>query len=180
MSRPVRRIVTGHNAQGKSCIIEDGPPPVVRTVPSRPGFQTANVWTTNATPAPVDAADNVADHTTLHPPADGTVIRVIDFPPEPQDPAALQAFYAEALGKENPFPDMHKVDADRSRHPRMHTTDTVDYAIVLEGEIWSVMDEGETLMRAGDILVQRGTNHAWSNRSDANCRICFVLIDGRR
>ncbi len=61
----------------------------------------------------------------------------------------------------------------------MHLTDTVDYAIVLEGEIWSVMDEGETLMRTGDVLIQRGTNHAWANRSQKTARIAFVLIDGK-
>ncbi len=61
----------------------------------------------------------------------------------------------------------------------MHKTDTVDYAIVMSGEIVAVMDDGETLLKAGDVLIQRGTNHAWSNRSDAFCRIAFVLIDGR-
>ena len=65
-----------------------------------------------------------------------------------------------------------------ARHPGMHTTQTVDYAIILEGEIWAVMDEGETLMRAGDVLIQRGTNHAWANRSARTARIAFVLIDG--
>ena len=62
----------------------------------------------------------------------------------------------------------------------MHRTETVDYAIILEGEIWAVMDHGETLMRAGDVLVQRGTNHAWANRSGKTARIAFVLIDGTR
>jgi uncharacterized cupin superfamily protein len=62
----------------------------------------------------------------------------------------------------------------------MHRTETVDYAIVLEGEIYAVMDEGEALMRAGDVLIQRGTNHAWANRSGRTARIAFVLIDGTR
>jgi uncharacterized cupin superfamily protein len=62
----------------------------------------------------------------------------------------------------------------------MHRTDTVDYAILLEGEIWAVMDEGETLMRAGDVLIQRGTNHAWANRSNKTARIAFILLDGYR
>ena len=60
----------------------------------------------------------------------------------------------------------------------MHRTETIDYAICLEGEIWLVLDDSEVLMRAGDVCVQRGTNHAWSNRSDAPCFMCFVLIDG--
>jgi len=62
----------------------------------------------------------------------------------------------------------------------MHLTDTIDYAILLQGELVAIMDEGETVMRAGDILIQRGTNHAWANRSDAVARIAFILVDGRR
>ena len=61
----------------------------------------------------------------------------------------------------------------------MHTTESVDYAIVLHGEIYARMDEGETLLRTGDVLIQRGTNHAWANRSDDVCRVAFVLIDGK-
>ena len=68
--------------------------------------------------------------------------------------------------------------ADRSaQHPGFHQTDTLDYAICLEGEVWAVLDEGETLMKAGDVLIQRGTYHAWSNRGDKPCRMAFVLID---
>jgi uncharacterized cupin superfamily protein len=76
------------------------------------------------------------------------------------------------------YPDAeHRID---DQHPGMHRTLTVDYAIVLEGEIVAMLDEGETVLRAGDILVQRGTSHAWANRSDRVARICFVLIDGTR
>ena len=60
----------------------------------------------------------------------------------------------------------------------MHRTETIDYGIVLEGELVLIMDEGETTVRAGDIVVQRGTNHGWANRSSENCRIAFILIDG--
>jgi uncharacterized cupin superfamily protein len=62
----------------------------------------------------------------------------------------------------------------------MHVTDTVDYAILLQGELVAILEEGETVMRAGDILIQRGTNHAWANRSQSIARIAFVLIDGAR
>jgi hypothetical protein len=111
------------------------------------------------------------------PPKNGTILRIIDFPPEPKDPVELKrrldatfgGIYADAAH-----------DKTYKRHPGMHTTDTVDYAIVLEGEIWSVMDEGETLLRAGDVLIQRGTNHAWANRSGRTARIAFVLMDGKR
>jgi naringenin degradation protein FdeH len=68
------------------------------------------------------------------------------------------------------------MDPDVSRHPGMHKTATVDYAIVLSGEIYAVMDEGETLLRAGDTLVQRGTNHAWSNRNETPCLVAFILV----
>ena len=71
-------------------------------------------------------------------------------------------------------------DKTEGAHPGMHRTRSVDYAIILEGEIWSVMDKDETLMRAGDVLIQRGTNHAWANRSDKTARIAFVLLDGKR
>ncbi|HCN70598.1 MAG TPA: hypothetical protein DIS96_02320, partial [Pusillimonas sp.] len=69
------------------------------------------------------------------------------------------------------------LEEDASRHEMMHTTESVDYAFVLEGEIWAVLDEDEVCMKAGDVLVQRGTSHAWSNRSDMPALVGFVLID---
>jgi quercetin dioxygenase-like cupin family protein len=71
-------------------------------------------------------------------------------------------------------------DAATRRHPGMHKTDTIDYCVVLSGEIWAVLDESEVLLRAGDVLVQRGTNHAWSNRTGEPCVIAFVLIAAKR
>ena len=66
-----------------------------------------------------------------------------------------------------------------SPHPLMHRTESVDYGVVIEGELTLVLDEGEVLLRAGSVVVQRGTNHAWANRSDRPCRMLFVLVDGR-
>ena len=114
----------------------------------------------------------------LLPPHRGTRLRVLDIPPESDEirtmtrEAAL-AHFAEmgasgAAGRPDPG----------SRHALMHRTETIDYGIVLEGELTLVMDVGETVVRAGDIVVQRGTNHGWSNRSGANCRVAFILIDG--
>ena len=74
---------------------------------------------------------------------------------------------------------MKALDKGSPRHPGFHKTDTIDYAIVLKGEIWALMDEGETLLRQGDVLVQRGTNHAWSNRTEENAVLAFVLIDAK-
>jgi uncharacterized cupin superfamily protein len=61
----------------------------------------------------------------------------------------------------------------------MHRTETIDYGIVLEGEIWLVLDDSEVLAKAGDVIVQRGTDHAWANRSDKVCRVAFILVDGK-
>jgi len=173
---PVRRIVTGDDADGRSEIIEDAPARAVRTVPERPGYRSVNLWRTVGTPTPIAAPDDIEAHKGILPPKNGTVLRIIDFPPEPKDPeerrrrihATFGGMYTDATH-----------DKREGAHPGMHRTETVDYAIVLEGEIWAVMDKAETLMKAGDVLIQRGTNHAWANRSGRTARICFVLMDGR-
>jgi Cupin domain len=173
--RPVRRVVTGDTAQGRSRIVADGAPATL-SVPERPGYRVSNLWVTTGTPAPIAAPDTVAAHKGVSPPQRGTVLRVIDYPPDAKDPAERKRQLAATFGKLYPDAE-HRVD---DKHPGMHRTVTVDYAIILEGEIVAMLDEEETVLRAGDILVQRGTNHAWANRSDRIARICFVLIDGAR
>ena len=175
---PIRRIVTGTGPDRRSRIVEDGPPPVISTIAARPGLRNANIWVTSDTPVSVNEPDYISEHKQLYPPKNGTVIRIMDIPSEPQNAEELQASYrATGTGM---FPDRERRAADKSRHPGMHITDTVDYAIILFGEMYAVMEEGETLMKAGDVLVQRGTNHAWSNRSGEICRVAFILVDGRR
>ena len=164
---PIRRIVTGDDANGASRIVEDAPASAIRTVPERPGYRAVNVWRTNA--------DAVEKHQGILPPKGGTILRIIDFPPEPKDPKELEKRLQATFG--GIYSDANH-NRDVRRHPGMHKTHSVDYAIVLEGEIWAVMDEGETLLKAGDVLIQRGTNHAWANRSSKTCRMAFVLIDG--
>ena len=174
---PIRRIVTGDDAQGRSRIVEDAPAKSIRTVAERPGYRAVNVWRTTASPVPIQEEDSVEAHKGILPPkGGGTILRIIDFPPEPKDPAERDRRIAATFG--TIFTDAAH-DKRAGKHPGMHTTDTVDYALILEGEIWAVMDEGETLMRAGDVLIQRGTNHAWANRSEKTCRIAFVLMDGK-
>ena len=175
---PIRQIVTGDGSDGRSRIVEDGAPPVISTVETRPGLRNANIWSTSETPAPLDAPDRIAEHKGLYPPKNGTVIRIMDIPPEPTDPEKLKVWFSATSN--SIFPDRERRIPDKSKHPGMHITDTVDYAIILFGEMYAVMEEGETLMRAGDVLVQRGTNHAWSNRSGQTCRVAFILVDGRR
>ncbi|MCW5236832.1 cupin domain-containing protein [Verminephrobacter eiseniae] len=172
---PIRRVVTGINPQGESAFIEDGPAPAVRMVPQRPGYRVTNLWCTGAAPAPVDAADAIAGHQGVAPAKGGTVLRIIDFPPEPQDPQALEHMLQAT------FASMYRDARHAPRageHPGMHCTRTVDYALMLEGELLAIMESSQTTLRAGDVLIQRGTRHAWANRSGRPARIAFVLVDG--
>jgi hypothetical protein len=175
MARPMRRVVTGHDAGGRSVIVSDGPSPHVLELAAMPGLALINLWVTDDAPAGNSGrADAAARPIVLEPPARGTIFRVVDFPPD-------QAI-AGRVDREKAFAAMGAhaaMDRDPSRHPGMHKTATVDYAIVLDGEIWALLDEGETLLKAGDCLVQRGTNHAWSNRTDRPCRVAFILVNAR-
>lgn len=175
-ARGVRRVITVEDANGRSRIAEDARVAAL-SVPERPGYNVSNVWVTEGTPAPIGGtAAAVAAHKGVLPPRHGTIVRVIDYPPEASDPAERRRQLAATFGALYPDAE-HRID---DKHPGMHRTETVDYAIVIEGEITAVMDDGETVLRAGDILVQRGTSHAWANRSGKPARICFVLIDGKR
>lgn len=179
-TKPTRRIVTGHDGSGHAIIQEDGPVPRMQRVggPSGPMFH--EVWNTRATPAPIDASSGEPheDGITLAPPKNGTRIRVLDIPPDDESLARTTPEEARAHFAEIGAAEASSHTGAGSRHAHMHRTETIDYGIVLEGEIVLIMDEGETTVRAGDIVIQRGTNHGWANRSDKNCRICFVLIDG--
>jgi mannose-6-phosphate isomerase-like protein (cupin superfamily) len=155
-------------------ILSDGPSPHVLTLPGRADFALTNLWVTDAAPAGNEGdADAAARPVVLEPPRSGTIFRVVEFPPERAAAGFDRKAAFAAMGA------AHAMDADASRHPGMHKTATVDYAIVLSGEIYALMDEGETLLRAGDCLVQRGTNHAWSNRSDEPCLVAFILVSAR-
>ena len=170
----VRRIVTANGEDGRSLIAEDAPARAVRLVPSRPGFQGVNIWRTVGGPTPVAAEDTAIEHQGVMPPEGGTVLRVIDFPPRPENLEERRRQASASLAAL--FPDAQH-ERDHSQ-PGMHRTRSVDYAIVLSGAITAVMDHGEAELRAGDILIQRGTNHGWENRSDEIARVAFVLIDG--
>jgi Cupin domain len=177
--RKIRRIVTGHDAKGRSVIVSDTSSPHVMTLRGIPTFGVTEIWTTDSTPADNRAAkDPCKVPVQLAPPKRGTVVRVVEFPPD--------KLWIGAANRDRAFASMGRSgaqalahDASASRHPMMHRTQTIDYAIVLSGEIWALMDSDETKMKAGDILVQRGTNHAWSNRSKKPCLVAFVLIDAK-
>jgi hypothetical protein len=178
--RSFRRVVTGHDEHRHAVILSDAPPTRVQQIGGPAGPTFFEVWNTRETPAVIDrqSGEPAESGLVLAPPRGGTRIRVIDFPPEGE--AIRRLSEAEAAAR---FGEMGGADAAQSKagapHPLMHRTQTLDYGIVLEGELTLVVDRGETTVRAGDIVVQRGTNHAWANRSGRNCRVAFVLIDGQ-
>jgi hypothetical protein len=180
MQAPFRRIVTGHDTEGRAIIQEDGPPPRVQRIGSEIGPVFYEIWNTREAPARIDRASGEPheDGIQLAPPPNGTRIRVLDIPPEDPRIAALTPEEARAHFESIGAPAAAQHHGEGSRHAFMHRTETIDYGIVLDGEITLIVDEGETIARAGDIVVQRGTNHGWANRSDRNCRIAFILIDG--
>ena len=169
MPRPVRRVVTGHTPEGRSTIIMDEPAPQVTPAAEPEGGSTV-LWVTDTAPASnagnEDAAPAGVRNPVPPPSPGGSIIRIVDFLPSSRGAAP-----ATALAGVKHTPERSQ------KHPGFHQTDTVDYAVVLEGEVWAILDEAETLLKAGDVLIQRGTFHAWDNRSDRVCRILFVLID---
>jgi quercetin dioxygenase-like cupin family protein len=141
-----RRVVTGHDQRGVSVFADEGPVPVVRTAPD--GAMFYEIWSTDAMPAPIGAAepDPTISALTVPPAPNGTKIRINEFPPGVVSP--------------------------------MHRTQSVDYGIVLEGEVVLVLVDSETTLRPGNVVVQRGTAHRWENRSGRVARMAFILIDG--
>jgi mannose-6-phosphate isomerase-like protein (cupin superfamily) len=174
-----RRVVTGHDSEGRAIIQSDSPPERVRTIAGPGGPTFYEIWNTRETPARIDRASGEPSEEgiILSPPRGGTRIRVLDIPPETSETANLDAAKARAQFAEIAAESASTNRGD-ARHPHMHRTETIDYGIVLEGEITLLVDIGEVTVRAGDIVVQRGTNHGWANRSGKNCRIAFILIDG--
>lgn len=166
-----RRIVTGHDADGNSIFVSDAMAPNMRQPDATPNMAMIDLWETTSAPASNEGNADAADRPMrLSPPPSGSVFRILVLPPESErNFDGVQDVFAQ-------WGEGH-VLTRRNRHPAFHRTRSVDYAIVLEGEVWALMDIGETLMKPGDVLIQRGTNHAWSNRSDRPVRIAFVLID---
>lgn len=174
MLKPIRRVVTGHDQGGKAVVVMDGVAANVVTSQHRPGGRT-NLWRTTAAPADLSGRKDAADaEFTLAPPPSGTNFRISEFPPE--DPEEMKAIDGSRAFAEVGAAQTLVAGA---RHPFMHRTATIDYAIVLEGEITLLLDDSEVALKAGDVVIQRGTNHAWSNRSEVPCMMAFVLIDGK-
>ena len=181
LQQTFRRVVTGHDGDNKAIVISDAAPVVTTLIGGTGGPTFFEVWHTSETPALIYPRVSEMDESKLMlaPPKNGTRIRVIDFPPESDEVKKLSGADAAEKFKTMNGEEASTSSADGAPHPLMHRTQTVDYGIVLEGEITMVLDRAETIVKAGDIIIQNGTNHAWANRSGRICRMAFILIDGQ-
>ena len=171
MPKPVRRIVTGHDDSGKAIVVMDGAAPNQR-VRAATGVVSTLLWVTEEMPVDIDSnADRADRESPVGPPKHGSILRVVDFPPVGDTGGVSQEAVLKEMGIH------HDHGGKPPRHPFTHRTKSVDYAFVMEGEIDMLLDDSEVHMKAGDIMVQQGTNHAWVNNSTEVCRIAFVLID---
>ncbi len=168
MSEQVRRIVTGHNAAGQSVIAEDS-----MVAPVQP-FGLTDFWQTNTVPAPLDV-DGRPSECRLEPPAGGTLFRFFEIVPQPSGMTPEQA--EQRMAKAFAALSASHCRRDTRRHPLMHTTQTVDYIIVLRGNVTLLLDEGEVALKPFDVVIQRGTNHSWVNQGPEPALLMAVLVD---
>src|SRR5689334_22288405 len=154
----VRRVITGHHPDGRSTVLLDGPAPNVKA--RKAGNASTLLWVTEDSPANI--ADRSARDLAVPQPRKGSIFRIAEFPPhtggEVRDNETVLLDFG--IG-----PDVKRGHAPR--HPAIHRTRSLDYVIVLEGEIDLLLDDGDVRLAAGDVVIQRGTNHAWINRGAA-------------
>ncbi len=171
----VRRVVTTVDASGKAVVLFDGINPNCTLRPARKNIMNL-IWSTDGAPADISGpADRGAVDIGTQPPTHGTAFRIIDYPPTtPEQEAKLDVAQRQReIGHDAPKRGLPP------RHPFMHRTRSLDYAIILAGEIDMLLDDSEVHLKAGDVLIQQGTNHAWINRGKDVCRIAFVLVDSQ-
>ena len=168
----IRRIVTGLDAGDKAVAMLDS------TVPLKPG-RSANpaavMWITDSSPAGYSSGDT-ARAIGIPPPDNGSIFRVVEFLPTTDAEIAKidHTHMTSVIGDKTPARGLPP------KHPLVHRTRSVDYAIIISGEIDMLLDDETIHLKAGDVVVQQATNHAWINRGTKPCRIAFVLIDGKR
>ncbi|MFN0301639.1 MAG: cupin domain-containing protein [Burkholderiales bacterium] len=171
MTNAIRRIVTGHDANGKAIVLSDDAPKNIKVRKASGGLVSSLLWATDESPANISGSqDRSIREIGVAPPPRGSVFRIVDFPP-----TDASGIHHDAVIREMGL-DGH-AESGGARHPLMHRTKSIDYVIVLQGEIDMLLDDSEVHLRAGDTMVQQGTNHAWVNRGRDVCRIAFVLID---
>ena len=177
MLRPVRRVVTGHDSEGRAIILSDTVSPHVKEAALQPGRGLTDLWRTDQTPAnnagDADAADT---DVVLTPPANGSVFRYFQVLPESAGGGTEEERQRIADAAFSGMGATHNRDR-AARHPNMHRTHTTDYIIVLEGEVTMLVDEGEVHLKPLDVVIQRGTNHAWANYGEKTAVLAAILID---
>jgi len=175
-----RRVVTAKNTAGKSVVVSDGGSARERVFKHTPGFVSAPIWMSPGAPTlPCEGGDPMADAgSSLLPGPGGSTFLLVTFPPDSVmmspdfDPAKAGQEHAEAA------PGI--IETFEMDNPGMHTTPTLDYGVVLDGEVWLEVDDGELVhLKAHDTVVQHGTRHAWRNKSDRPATVAFVLLGAR-
>lgn len=175
-----RRVVTAKDSDGRSVVVSDGPSPRETAFKHTPGFVSAPLWISTSTPAlragvpdPMSAKDG-----SLLPAPGGSTFMIVTFPP---DEVRMSAnFDPIAAGNEHMAATPGIVETFEKDNPGMHTTPTVDYAVVLEGEIWLELDDGKVVhLRRHDTVVQQGARHAWRNRGTEPATLAFVLLGAK-
>jgi hypothetical protein len=174
----MKRVVTGHDAQGRSIVVSAAAPPNVVQLEHIPGTVFYELWNTHEMPVPINnGPDPTLAPLRLHPVPGGSVVRIVDIPPDTEEflaqGAARMRTMFEHIGDEHA-----STVSDESPHPLMHRTESVDYGILIEGELTLVLDTGVVDLKPGDVVIQRGTNHAWANRSNKVSRVAFILLNG--
>ena len=169
----MRRVVTGHDEEGKSIVVLDGPP--AQSIGEDVGglFE---LWNTDGNLIDTkDRIDRADDEILLSPPKNGSKFRYFQINPTPDGVPmdVLQNMAADAF--ERIGASHHRIDT--SKHPAMHKTDTIDYIILLEGDVTLILDKEEVDIKPHDVVVQRGTNHAWVNNGNNPALLIAVLID---
>jgi len=171
-SPEVRRVVTKLDESGKAVVMIDER---TRLTAPRPPNAAANVWVTDKSlPDFSWSGDRGKTKIGLVPPKSGTVFRVVDFAPESASGHPTEMNYMmRIVGDDAP------AKGRPPSHPMMHRTRSLDYAIIMSGEIDMLLDDSVMHLKAGDVVVQQATNHAWVNRGKEPCRVAFILIDSR-
>jgi len=166
-----KRVVTGHNSKGQSTILFNDHGARPKVLNKAGGLVLTELWETKETPVSNKGdLEQARDIQKIEPDFAGSLFRLIEYPPDAIrlkniDPAA----HFSSMGVDTSHDPQKK-------HPGMHKTNTVDYAVIVKCEIYAVLDDAEVLLKQGDCLIQRGTHHAWSNRSSEPCLIAFVLL----
>jgi mannose-6-phosphate isomerase-like protein (cupin superfamily) len=173
MFRDVRRIVTGHRPDGRSCVMLDGP---AGRVVGGEAARLSEIWVTDRMPAANSGNADAADRDVrLEPPAGGTIVRTFEL--APHDPSVPKDVAEKAAAEMFAAIGAAHARVDTAKDAGMHKTKTVDYIILLSGRITLVLDDGEVELKPFDVVVQRGTNHSWINKGPDNAFLAAVLVD---